>query len=396
MYSLLSRFFPSERDGYFFLFLLIFLTSCAQQHHVVIRDVDVFDGEKIHRSVDFIFADSLIVAISTRKKRYRNAAVIEGEGRTILPPLLNAHVHVRTADNLKDALNAGIFGLLDMFTTDRRANYLRKFNDSLSYARYFSSNVGATVPGGHGTQYGVSIPVIDRTLSGREFVRDRIGQKADYIKITQEYSMAKLSPDQILDITGEARKHGKKVVGHISALEDALTLARGDVHGLAHIWYRKGSVSRPKDLSLLADRGVFLIPTLSVIEKAIDRAKEIDVEDEYLSFALVQKEVRKAYEVGITILAGTDAPNYGMNYTEQLYEELILLKNCGIPPEEVLKMATTNIYDRFDLPDFSSLEKGSVASFLLVEGHPYERIEDLKNRKRIWKEGQEIRLPSPL
>lgn len=171
------------------LFLLVALSACSPKPYVLIQDVTVFDGESLHENVNFVFLDSVIIDISPKKKRYSGAQIIDGKGMTIIPPLINAHVHVREGENLKAALQHGVFALMDMFSTDNRANALRQFNDSLSYARFYSSNVGATVPGGHGTQFRVSIPTIDDDLSAKQFVNDRFAAGADYIKLTQEHRM---------------------------------------------------------------------------------------------------------------------------------------------------------------------------------------------------------------
>ncbi len=193
--------------------------------------------------------------------------------------------------------------------------YGQVFNDSLSYAKFYSSNVGATVPGGHGTQFRVSIPTIADDLSAKQFVKDRIAAGADYIKLTQEHSMAKLSPQQLDDIVQEAHQQDKKVVGHISTLSDALDLASHKVDGLAHIWYRQGAMAGATDLAQVRNNNLFIIPTLSVIQKVIESAAQNGYTDHYLSFPPVQAEVRKAYAAGIPILAGTDSPNYQLNYT---------------------------------------------------------------------------------
>lgn len=372
------------------LFLLVALSACSPKPYVLIKDVTVFDGESLHENVNFVFLDSMIIGISQKKKRYSGAQIIDGKGMTIIPPLINAHVHVRQGENLKAALQHGVFALMDMFSTDNRANSLRPFNDSLSYAKFYSSNVGATVPGGHGTQFRVSIPTIDDDLSAKQFVKDRIDAGADYIKLTQEHIMAKLSPQQLGDIVQAAHQQDKKVVGHISSLSDALDLASHQVDGLAHIWYRQGAIADSSALEPFRNNNLFIIPTLSVIQKVIESAAQNGYADRYLSFPQVQAEVRKAYAAGIPILAGTDSPNYQLNYTTQLYEELVLLKACGIPDLAALKAVTTNIYQQFDLPDFGLLQPNSMANFILVPGKPHENISDLKVGMRVWKRGVEV------
>jgi len=98
-------------------------------------------------------------------------------------------------------------------------------------------------------------------------------------------------------------------------------------------------------------------------------------------------EIKKISEAGIPLLCGTDAPNLNINYTDMLFDELELFKQAGLSNIEVLKTATTNIYRSFPLPDFDELKKGTTASFILVEGNPIENLQDLRNKKTIFKNG---------
>ncbi|MBX2871412.1 MAG: amidohydrolase family protein, partial [Saprospiraceae bacterium] len=160
---------------------------------------------------------------------------------------------------------------------------------------------------------------------------------------------------------------------------------------LAHIWYRAGSIAAAADLQVLKEKGTFIIPTLSVLERLSANAAEQGNANSFLSFEQILKEVGKAKEAGLNILAGTDSPNFGMNYHDQLFEELIFLTQAGLTEVEALRASTSNIYHTFDLEAFSPLKAGSPASFILIEGKPLEQIEDIRRSKRIWKNGQEIR-----
>lgn len=370
-------------------FILLALASCAQERPVVITNVDIFDGEQVWENMDFTFGGGRILAIAKNAAAPQNATIIDGQGMTIIPPLVNAHVHVARPENLKEALCVGIFALLDMFTVDRRANYLRTFNDSIDYAHYYSSNVGATVPDGHGTQYGVTIPTINDTVSPAQFVKDRVILGADYIKIAQEHTMARLTETQLSELISEAHKQGKIAVAHVSELNDAIELATQNVDGFAHIWYRSPSVASDEDLKMMKDKGIFIVPTLSVIQKVIENTEEPD-RKELLTLAQVQQEVQKAHQKGVPILAGTDARNYGMNYTTQLFDEFILLSQSGLSNIEVLKAGTTNIYQAFQLKGFERMTENAPANFVLIEGKPHLNLADIYNKKRVWKNGLEV------
>ncbi len=116
---------------------------------------------------------------------------------------------------------------------------------------------------------------------------------------------------------------------------------------------------------MLKEKGTFIIPTLSVLYRLTANATERGHAASFLSFAEILREVGKAKEAGLPILAGTDAPNFGMNYHDQLFEELILLTQAGLTPLEALQASTSHVYQTFGLKDFSTLQAGSPASFLL-------------------------------
>jgi len=369
------------------IIILPFLNSA--QTYTTISHVDVFDGSKLHTDVYFTFKDSLIVSISKKPLNYKNEKLIDGKGKTILPPFINAHVHIANANNLKEALNVGIFAMMDMFTLDRRANNIRKYNDSLNYAHYYSANVGATIPGGHGTEYKVKIPVIEDSITPAKFVKERITQHADYIKISQEHTMALMTKEQLNEIITTAHAYKKITVAHISELGDAMQLLECGVDGLAHTWYLRSNPVTKDELALMKAKNLFIIPTLSVIQKLKQNSDSIELKAQ-LSLEEVFNEVKKAYQAGIPILAGTDAQNFGMNFTTQFYDEFILLSKCGLSNIDILKAGSSNIYNAFKLKEFKDLQQNGLASFTLIDGKPHLKIEDIYNKKKVWKRGVEI------
>ncbi len=134
------------------IFFSLSFSHTDKKQYIIIQNVNVFDGETYFENVNFIIKDGIIIDILKENKIYENARIIDGKQKTIIPPLLNAHVHVWRSKNLKDAIKSGVFALLDMHTSEESAKFLRQFRDSVGYASYYSSGPGATVPKGHGTE----------------------------------------------------------------------------------------------------------------------------------------------------------------------------------------------------------------------------------------------------
>ncbi len=372
------------------LTLPFFVTASVvgQPTATLIKNVTLFDGENISKNIDILFKDGVIQEIAENISVQLGMIVINGTGKTIIPPMVNAHLHVADPENMREALQAGVFAVLDMFAEDDFANRLRKYNDSIAYARFYSSNLGATAPGEHGTQFGVVIPTISDSLTPQQFVTDRVKNNADFIKIVKEPLYKTLSREETSALIQESHKHSKIAVAHITKCDNAVELASQGIDGFAHIWYDK--IITDTQLDSMADNNLFIIPTLSVIKGTIEAGEAKGWSRYLLSFEDVLNETKRAYERGILILAGTDAPNHSMNYGNQLYEELIFLAQAGVPVIDVIKAATTNAYTAFSLRKFGLLRKNGEASFLLIEGEPFERITDIKNNKIIWKKGRVV------
>ena len=353
---------------------------------LVIQHVNFFDGEDYQTNVNVIVEDQLIVDITTENNWPAYSTVINGKDRTIIPPLLNAHVHLSGKNQLKEAVRSGVFALLDMHTTDPVAIELRQYRNKEGYAFYYSSGPGVTVPGGHGTQFGVVVPVLDSLVSPKQFVQDRVANHADYIKILREPYMTTINFVQTQQVIDASHENSLLCVAHISRLDDAMVLAKQKIDGFMHIWHDR-KISK-EELDSLFNSNVFIVPTLLVTQKLLGKVKSPEFLKKLLSFEMILEETQKAYASGIPILAGSDAPNHQINFGDDLIKELTLLRKAGLPTIEVLKSATSNIYKSFQLKDFGKLKKGAPANFLLIRGNPVENIEDLIKIESIWQNGK--------
>lgn len=376
----------------FLLSVTILLFSCATKHEnvTVISNVGVFNGLTYTPNMYLAFEGEAIVEISNQPLDYNGAKVIDGTGKTIIPPLLNAHVHAWDKKHLKEALDAGVFAVLDMHNTDQTANDMRRYRDWINYAYYYSSGPGATVPGGHGTEYGFYVPTINDSVSPKKFTEDRIKLGADYIKIMREPIMKTVDFMQTEEVIQTAHVKNKLVVAHVSFPTDAAKLGMQGVDGFAHLWFSKPRANAGQWDSIQKHKS-FVVPTLYVTKKVLEEWEVRPWRDEWLEFDEVLKEAKLAYDKGMIILAGTDAPNQGFNFGTDLYEELKLLSKAGIPNTDVLKAATTNISTCFKLKEFGTLEKGKPSSFILINGNPINNISDIEKIEHIWKLGRMIK-----
>ncbi len=89
----------------------------------------------------------------------------------------------------------------------------------------------------------------------------------------------------------------------------------------------------------------------------------------------LKKITRLLYQSGVPLLPGTDAINPCVYPGFALHKELYLMKDCGIPDKEILKMATWGAAEFLGLGnDFGRVEPGKLASLVLLTHNPLENI----------------------
>ncbi|MBN8480607.1 MAG: amidohydrolase family protein, partial [Xanthomonadales bacterium] len=308
-----------------------------------IRDVRVFDGERVLERATVVVRDGRIKTVAAEAPIGEGVAVVDGKGRTVLPGLIDAHVHA-WGDARRDALRFGVTTEVDMHGDAARLPLLKTQRDSrqeTADADLWAAGTAVTAPGGHGTQYGFPIPTLAPGDDAAAFVAARVDEGADFIKLIVEdlgaYAGAPkwptLSAQQVGAVVAAAHARGRIAVVHVSKQADAReAIARG-ADGLAHVFI--DAAVDAELVALMAARGAFVVPTLSVTAAngagngaslATDarlqpflgagQADALGARFEALArnpsfgenaFA----SVRALDAAGVTILAGTDAGNPG-------------------------------------------------------------------------------------
>jgi imidazolonepropionase-like amidohydrolase len=401
----------------------------------VVRNARVFTGDEMLERADVLFRDAVIVAVGQGLDAPDGAEVVDGSGKTLLPGLIDGHVHAFGAA-LLDALAFGVTTELDMFTAHAEAARLRAEQVSgkaAGRADIFSAGTLVTAPGGHGSQFGLPIPTLDRPEDAAEFVAARIAEGSDYIKIISEDGTNVGRPIPTLDratiaaVIEAAHSHDKLAVAHASTRQRAFEALTDGADGLVHIYYERAPddaaarESADLELARLAkERDAFVVPTLSVIEGISGRragARLVADEASRGSLSPMQRQtleasfppreavsgeerlrhvldrVARLERAGVPVLAGTDSPNPGTAHGISMHRELALLVEAGLSPASALAAATSRPADAFGLDDRGRIAAGKKADLLLVEGNPLADISLSGEIVAIWKDGKRFDRP---
>ena len=170
---------------------------------LVISDVRIFDGEKIITSGTVVIDQGVIQEVGRDIPSPAGAEIIEGKGQTLLPGLIDSHVHILYAQALEQSLAFGVTTVLDMFMDPELMATIKSrqaAGENQNAASLFSAGVLITAPGGHGSEYGIEIPTIAGPEQAREFVDARLAEGSDYIKIVYDDGRAysRIFPTQSL------------------------------------------------------------------------------------------------------------------------------------------------------------------------------------------------------
>lgn len=383
-----------KKPVFFWLFALL-IAQCnpitdLPSEDLIIQNVRLFDGEKVVENATVLTENGMVTDIITQKvTSYTGQNVIKGDNRTLVPGLINAHVHASKKEHLAEAARDGVLTLLDLFNKSAdNTSRLRSLRDSAGYAYYYSAGRTVTVPGGHGTQFG-EVPTVKKASEVAGFVEDRLEEGSDYIKLILERGQASnplptLTKEMMEQAIQTAGEKGVISVVHISRRSDAIEAAKLGVSGLAHIWSRDSAEISDLEVTLLREKNVFIIPTLYVYKKAAREAGRS------INLKLPKNDLLRLHQAGVSILAGTDAPNFGIDYGTDLISEMKLLVESGLTEIEALKSATSLASESFRLGERGLIRVGYSADFILIDGNPIEEIGDLTKIVGVWKQGQSI------
>jgi imidazolonepropionase-like amidohydrolase len=100
--------------------------------------------------------------------------------------------------------------------------------------------------------------------------------------------------------------------------------------------------------------------------------------------------IRVLHRAGVPIVAGTDAPNPGVEHGISLHRELELLVAAGMSPLDALKAATSVAASAYRLNGHGRIVPGARADMILVKGDPTTDILATRNIVSIWKCGQRL------
>jgi imidazolonepropionase-like amidohydrolase len=343
-----------------------------------------------------------------------DAAGIDLDGRTLMPGLVDAHVHVTAFDmpearkgqqaiapEVKHHLIAqGLRRMLRMGITTVRD--VGAFGDDLLHARQAvrlgaipaprilacGRIVSATSPGGR--HFGGMYREADGPDEVRKATREQFRRGADFIKIMttgarscelEDSSPLQMTRVEIATVVEEAHRMGYRVAAHCEGLDGTRVAIEEGVDTIEHGLELHRA---PELLDELARSERVLVPTLScfytISENREGRWSPGLVELAKRQFDDAHRTVEAARRAGVRMAMGFDAQPHGQSALE-----LVRLCRAGLTPMEGIIAGTAAGAYACGLADrLGSIAPGQAADLIVVDGDPLAEPEHLLDEQRIW------------
>lgn len=397
----------------------------------------VFDGENTTENQTVVIDGSTIVAVGGPVPA--DAQIVDASGATLLPGLIDAHVHTST-DSLRLALAFGVTTELEMQGASTRFNRAHISGDD-TMADVRSAGFGITPPGGHPSELFPDggrptdddddhpepsdgappfvMPFSTTPAEAVAFVPQLLAGGSDYIKFMVDDGSVEGHPglpmlDQATLDAGVAEAHrlGALTVAHALTIDATQMAIDAGIDGLAHLFMDRPHT--PEIINAVAESGAFVVACvvlnasmmgISGAEFAADPRVHSKLNAEWLTtiqasfdrypqgkLADVLASVKALHDAGVDVIVGTDASVAvpflgGLAHGASAHHELQLLVQAGLTPRQALTAATSTTARRFGLTDRGRIVEGLRADLLLVDGDPTTNISDTLSIRSVWRNG---------
>lgn len=359
-----------------------------------------------------------ISAVIPEGRHPADATVVSLEGLTLLPGLINCHVHlclggeadpvktlgedspattaIKTVLRARQTVAAGVTTVRDLGGRDGVAIALRDAVRArlVPGPRILAAGRGICMTGGHGWRFGREADGPDDV---RKAVREQLRAGADVIKILAtggvmtpgvDPGSPQLTPEEIRAAIEEAKKAGRRIAAHAQATEGIAACVDAGITSIEHGIFLTEPIAQR-----MAKEGIALVATLVAPEQIVTHGVAAGIPE----FAVRKSEAvrgrhtesfQMAMRLGVPIAAGTDAGT-PLNPHGSIVPELLLMVKAGMPPLEVVRSATSVASRVLGLEDeVGCIAPGLAADLIAVGGNPGERIEALDDVRLVVAKGE--------
>ena len=414
----------------------------SDQNEIVIQSVTIIpmDSERIIENQTVVIKEGIISAMGSAPAFSKQALIIDGKGKYLIPGLAEMHAHVPPRDDLEaqtEVLNlfsyAGITTIRGMLGHPSHLKLRTLMNEGKVIGpRFFTTGPSLN---------GISITSPEM---GEQTVRNQKAAGYDYLKLHPG-----LSKDKFASIAGTANAIGIPFVGHVSfgvgvwtAIDSGYSsidhldgFVQGMVPGIEKMTDQDAGLfgvfvadqadrsKLPQLMDALKKQNVWVVPTQALADrwfspdfdhgafrkgptskymdsKTLDQweaAKKNFVSNEHYDADAIRRYIRlrrelilACQETGVGLLLGCDAPQVFNVPGFSTHEELEYLVKSGLTPYQALQTGTVNVGKYLGINNLGQVKEGFIADLILLEKNPLENITNSKTISGVMMRGSWI------
>lgn len=413
------------------LFFSVYLMSNAQNTYLHCGKLVDVEQKKVLNEMTVVIRDNQIISVTKgfQNPSSANDQIIDLKDKTVLPGLIDMHVHLEseqsastyldkftmneadvafeTAKNAMTTLMAGFTTVRDLGGSGVNTALRNAIDKGVAEGpRIYSCGKAIGTTGGHADPSngmkkdltgdpGPSQGVINGPDEGRAAVRQQYKNGANVIKITATggvLSVAKngqnpqFTIEEIKAICETAKDYDMHVAAHAHGDEGMQRAILGGVKTIEH-----GTLMSEKTMELMKENDVYYVPTITAGKEVSDKAKIKGFYPEMIATKAaeigpqIQGTFQTAYKKGVKIAFGTDAGVFphGLNGKEFAY-----MTEVGMTPMETLISATLTNANVLKNDQIGIIKAGKYADIVAVKEDPTKNIKTMENVVFVMKDGK--------
>lgn len=355
-------------------------------------------GGPVRENVWIRVEDGKIVSMGTpemAKADDSRLPVLDFSGCTLLPPLIDAHVHLfmsatpdpeirqkqldatyaelrpTMVEHLRALAASGVVAARDGGDYGGYALRLRDEGDRNDPVRLRAAGKAWRRDGRYGRLIGRPVP---HGLSLAEAIQ-RDDQTSDHVKLVNSginslktfgrQTPPQFSPEELRDAVRAAHERGKSVMVHANGPEPVRGAVEAGCDSVEH-----GFFMGEENLARMAERGTVWAPTAVTMRAYAETLPADDPAAEIArrTFDHQLAQIERARELGVKIAVGTDAGSLGVEHGRAVAWEMGILAEAGFSISEAVHSATEIGARLLGYPDLGRIASGQPVRFLAVAG----------------------------
>ena len=368
-------------------------------YDLVLVGATIFTATGIPPIVDGVVAidDGRIAAVGPRGTVLYdpNGPTYDLQGATLMPGLVNAHVHVSELSDaeLQAWVRAGVTTLRDL---QAPLSFLERRNELVvredpTFPRLVIAGPMVTVAGGHPIPvYGFDdkVQVVHGPHDARDQASALIDLGVDLVKVVvsgrTDVRWNELSNAEIAAIAGEAQRRGVRVTAHV---DRAVALRRAVENGISDAAHSPRDRVPDETFRLMVEHGVGLVPTIAVYEALAESRGQGHDWRRYIE-PVMHDNLRRFAAAGGLLALGDDYGGVPGMPIGMPMDEINHWLRAGLSLEQILTAATYGgaVVSGVD-HEVGTVELGKRADLLIIAGNPFSDLSALNRPLLVLRDG---------